>query len=155
MPNYEPLISQISEQTGVAFRPCSPLDLSKLESLGLPQTILDFYASYEPSRCAELQVRLWSIQDLVEENTSLIPGCYSSKHRFVVFASTLCGDAYCFDVRRGKQVDPSIVLISHEVVSEDTTAAEFAKLAKPVAQSLHEFLGQFIRGEVDEECIYE
>ena len=155
MPNYESLILQISDQTGVAFRAASPRDLSKLEALGLPQPVLDFYGSYEPSECAEGQVRLWPIQHIVEENTSLTPGCYSSRHGFVVFATTFCGDAYCFDSRRGEQCEPIIVLISHEVVGEETTAAEFIQLAKPVAPSLHEFLEQFVRGQIDEECVYE
>ncbi len=121
----------------------------------MPQPILDFFGSYEPRECAEGQVRLWPIQHLVEENASLIPGCYSSKYGFVVFATTFCGDAYCFDVRRGQQVEPSIALISHEAVSEETTAAEFTQLAKPVARSLQEFLEQFVRGEIDEECVYD
>ena len=40
-----------------------------------------------------------------------------------------------------------------EVVGEDTSASELARLAKPVAKNLYEFLQQFIRGEIDDKCI--
>jgi hypothetical protein len=40
---YGPLIEQIEEQTGAAFRAASPFELSKLEALGLPQSVPDFY----------------------------------------------------------------------------------------------------------------
>ena len=155
MPDYDPLIAQITEQSGVAFRAASPFDLSKLEALGLPQSVLDFYGAYEPSECVECQVRLWPIEHILEENEALVPGCYASKHGYVVFATTLCGDTYCFDTSPSQQTEPRIVLLSHEVIGEDTTAAEFARLAKPVAQSLHEFLEHFVRREVDEDCVYE
>ena len=52
-------------------------------------------------------------------------------------------------------VEPRIVLLSHEVIHEDTTPAKISWLAKPVAQTLLEFLDQFVRGEIDEECVYE
>jgi SMI1 / KNR4 family (SUKH-1) len=117
--------------------------------------VLDFFSAYEPSACVEHQVRLWPIEQILEENESYVPGCYASKHGYVVFATTLCGDTYCFDISQGGQTEPRIVLLSHEVIDEDTTAAQISRLAKPVAKSLYEFLDQFVRGEVDEECVYE
>jgi hypothetical protein len=154
MPNYAPLIEQIAEQTKVEFRASSPAELAKLEALGVPECILAFYREFEPSECAEAQVRLWPIQHVLEENDGYVPGCYASKHGYIVFATTLCGDTYCFDLTQHGQAEPCIVLLSHEVISEDTSAAEFVRLAKPVAPNLYEFLQQFVRGEVDEECIY-
>jgi len=153
MPNYEPLIDQIAEQTGVAFRPASPFELSKLDALGLPQSVLDFYEAFEPAERAGEEFRLWPIEHILEENEALVPGCHISKHGYIVFATTLYGDTYCFDLTRPGQVDPPIVLISHEVVDETTTAVELRRLAKPVAKSLYEFLQQFARGEIDDSCI--
>jgi hypothetical protein len=153
MPDYEPLIEQIAQQTGVSFRPASPFELSKLEALGLPQSIIDFYETFEPSERAGEEFRLWPIEHILEENEALVPGCYVSKHGYIVFATTLYGDIYCFDLRRADQIEPPIVLISHEFVSEDTPAAELARLAKPVAKNLYQFLQQFVRGEIDDKCI--
>jgi len=45
------------------------------------------------------------------------------------------------------------LLISHEVIREDTAAVELARLAKPVAKNLYDFLQQFVRGELDSTCI--
>jgi hypothetical protein len=154
MPNYEPLIESISEQSGVTFRPASPFELSKLEALGLPESVIDFYSSYEPAECVEGQVRFWPIEYILEENEALVPGSYSSPHGYVVFATTYCGDAYCFDVSRGIASEPKIVLISHEIVDTDATATQLARLAKPVAPNLYKFLELFVRGEIDEQCIY-
>src|SRR5689334_19131946 len=131
MPNYEALIAQIADQTGGSFRPASPFELSKLEALGLPQSVIDFYATFEPAERVGEEFRLWPIEHILEENEALVPGCYASKLGYIVFATTLYGDTYCFDLTcRGKS-EPPIVLISHEVVSEDTPAAELARLAKP------------------------
>jgi hypothetical protein len=154
MPEYERLIRQIAERSGVVFRPASPFDLSKLEALGLPERVLEFYASFEPNECVEGQVRLWPIEHILEENKSLEPGCYASKHGYFVFATTFCGDAYCFDNSLTDGSDPRIVLLSHEVVNDRSTAADLDRLAKPVARTLSQFLEQFIRGEIDEQCVY-
>lgn len=154
MPSYEALIEQIAEKTGVAFRAASPFDLAKLEAFHLPEAVLDFYRDFEPSECVEGQVRLWPIEHILEENEALVPGCYAARHGYIVFATTFCGDVYCFEITQRGQVEPRIVLISHEVVTEGTTAAQLKRLAKPVARNLSEFLQQFVRGEIDEECLY-
>ena len=154
MTDYAPLIKQIAEQTGVEFRTSSPMELAKLDALGVPESILAFYREFEPSECAQGQVRRWPIKQVLEENEAYAPGAYASKRGYVVFATTLCGDTYCFDITQHGQAEPRIVLLSHEIITEDTSAAEFARFAKPVARSLCEFLQQFVRGEVDEECIY-
>jgi hypothetical protein len=154
MPDYAPLIQQIAEQTSVEFRAAPPAELAKLEALGVPESILAFYREFEPSECAEAQVRLWPIEHVLKENEAYVPGAYASKHGYIVFSTTLCGDTYCFDLAQRGRAEPRIVLFSHEMIAEDTTAPEYERLAKPVAGSLHEFLRQFIRGELDEECIY-
>src|SRR4051812_27453612 len=116
MQNYALSAEQIAEQTGVAFRASSPIELAKLEALGVPESILAFYREFEPSECAEGQVRLWPIQNVLEENEAYVPGAYVSKHGYIVFATTLCGDAFCFDLRQRGQVEPRVVLLSHEEI---------------------------------------
>jgi hypothetical protein len=93
---------------------------------------------------------------MLEENRTLAPGAYTAPYGYVVFASTGGGDAYCFDLHHlNADGEPRIVLISHETDLENATVEEVARLAKPVASSLYEFLEFFIRGEIDEECIDE
>ncbi|VTU02348.1 Uncharacterized protein OS=Clostridium sp. Maddingley MBC34-26 GN=A370_02306 PE=4 SV=1 [Gemmataceae bacterium] len=155
MPDYKKLVKLIAAQTGTTFRAASPSDLTELRALGLPGPVVDFYARHEPSQCAEGQVRLWPIADMVRENRDLIPGAYVAPLGYVVFATTFCGDAYCFDVNVvSPKGEPRIVLISHEVVRKDITAERAEGLAKPVAKDLYQFLEVFERVELDEECHY-
>ena len=139
MPNYGLVVAQISEQTGVSIRPASLFELTKLKDLGLPESILNFYREFEPSEAVERQVCLWPIERILEENEALIPGCYSSPLGYIVFATTFCGDAYCFDITRGQSAEPRIMLFSHEMVDEHTTAEELARLGKQVSRDFEDF----------------
>jgi len=155
MDKYEKLVDKIAQQTGTPFGPASLSSLAELRALEFPEAAIEFYEHYEPSGCAQGQIRLWPIDDIVIENRQAVPGICVQPHGYAVFATTLSGDAYCFNSNRlGVDGEPTIVLISHEAVSEDATAEEVKRLAKPVASSLRIFLEQFTRGEVDEECIY-
>jgi hypothetical protein len=103
----------------------------------------------------ETNVSICSIKDILKENSGCaIPGSYTSKYGYFVFGTSGCGDGYCFDIRRGDEVEVPIVLISHEVVGERTTAEELAQYVKPIARNLYEFLEQFSRFEVDTKALY-
>jgi len=155
MPDYQNLVDLITTQTGTEFRAASKVELDVLRALQLPEGVLDFFARHEPSGCAEGQVRLWPIVDILKENRDFVPGAYVAPLGYVVFSTTYCGDTYCFDFNVvDKDNEPRIVLISHEVVDENITAEEAKRLAKPVARNLYEFLEKYIRKELDEECIY-
>ncbi|MEX2168466.1 MAG: SMI1/KNR4 family protein [Pirellulales bacterium] len=155
MREYQEIVDRISTRTGTTFGAASPGDLSALRALGVSKPILDFYAAHEPSECAEGQVRLWPITAILQENSDLVPGAYIAPLGYIVFATTFCGDTYCFDHnRQDENGEPRVVLFSHEVVGEDITAEEAFQLAKPISTNLHEFLQQFARDEIDEECIY-
>jgi hypothetical protein len=154
MPDYERIAEQLSEQMDATFRPAADLDIARLEALGLPESVLDFYRDFEPSEAVEGQVRLWPIERILEENETLLPGCYVSRLGFVVFASTFTEDAYCFNITQDAPADPPIVLISQDAIGEETTSRHLFRLAKPVARNLEHFLEQFLRSEIDEDCIY-
>jgi hypothetical protein len=155
MDKYEAIIGKIAKQTGTEFGPASFSSLSELRALEFPEAVIEFYEQYEPSRCAEGQVRLWPIDDIVIENRQGVPGIGVHPHGYAVFATTMSGDAYCFNSNKLDGAgEPEIVLVSHEAVGEEATADEVNRVAKPVAACLLEFLEQFSRGEVDEECIY-
>lgn len=145
----------ISSQHGVTFRPALTRDLESLAKLRFPESIVQFYAQHEPEKPVEGEVIIWPINRVIEENTNLNPGSITAPFGYFVFATTRCGDTYCFDTNSSDVGgNPRIVLISHEVLPEDATREEVAKMAKPIAQNLEEFLLQFSRGEVDQECLY-
>lgn len=155
MDNYVEVIGRIARQTGTSFGPASLSSLSELRALEFPEAAIEFYEQYEPSRCAEGQVRLWPIDDIVVENRQGVPGICVQPYGYGVFATTLSGDAYCFNSNKlDADGGPEIVLVSHEVLGEDSTLDEVKRVVKPVAACLLDFLEQFSRGELDEECIY-
>jgi hypothetical protein len=155
MDKYQQLIGIIAKQTGTAFGPASASSLSSLRALGVPDTILRFYELHEPADCAEGQVRLWPVSHIVTENRMAVPGIVVHPLGYVVFASTMSGDAYCFNVNKlDREGEPEIVLISHGTFGEDATAEQVQRVVKPVAPSLFLFLEQFSKGEVDEDCLY-
>ena len=151
---YHAIIERIALQTKTRFGPASEAALDHLRSLNLPQTVIDFYSRHEPQGCAEGQIRLWGVDHIREENADLMPGADVAPLGYVVFATTFCGDTYCFNTNRQRDGEPEIVLISHEVVTEDISPDEAARVAKPVAANLLDFLNQFADGQIDEECVY-
>ena len=91
---------------------------------------------------------------IVEDNTKCSVGIHTSPHGYIEFASTFSSDAYCFDVNSLNAAgEPRIVILSHESVCEESTPEEIARLAKPVAKDLHEFLGLFLNGELDQDVL--
>lgn len=154
MDRYQSVIAEISIQTGVIFRGSGYFELRKLKSLGLPKAIIAFFRKYQPTQCVEGQVRLWPIAEIVAENREFVPGYYVSKLGYVVFATSLYGDVYCFDLTTKSTDEPPVVLISHDEIYEETSTSEVAALAKPIAKDLLSFLQAFVRQEVDTECLY-
>jgi hypothetical protein len=92
------LLDQIKEKSRVEFHPADPDLLEKVASLGLPNDALVFYRNSAPTQTAEIaDVRMCPLTDILSENTEYVPGYYARPCGYVVFATTICGDAYCFD----------------------------------------------------------
>ena len=146
MNKYLPLIEIIAKRSGVEFRPASENDLDSLRSLGLAGPVVEFFSEFEPSKCVDDAERLWPITEIVVENTELVPGCNILQHGFVVFATTLSGDAYCFDLNNvSPDGDPEIVFMSHEEDYELMAPDAIMALSQPIAKNLLEFLDMFAR----------
>jgi len=145
------LIAKLKEQGLPEPKPASAADLERARVAGFPEELVDFYRQCHPQECIELKQRIWSIENALIENADAVPGCALSPHGFIVFASTLCGDAYCVDTNatddRGHQ---PVVLFSHEVVEEDSPLSEIQPLRVEVASSLAEFLKKFADGTLSE-----
>lgn len=148
------LMATIAQKYDVQCSGSSIEEIAKLQELGFPKEAIEFYSKHGPSKTINGEVRIDAARSAIEENTNLIPGVYTCKHGYYVFGSTCCGDVYCFNVNMvDESGDPEIVLLSHEVIGEDTSPAEIAELAKPVAENLSEFLEKFLNDEVDEDSI--
>lgn len=154
MSKYSEVMEKITALTKTRFREAFVDELEALKVLRLPNSVIEFFSMYSLDEFLERNIRLWTIPDIVDENTKYVPGCYLAPLGYVVFGSTDSGDAYCFDINNMDSCsEPSIVLVSHEVIDETTSATDAARLAKLVADNLYDFLGKFVREEVDEQCI--
>jgi SMI1 / KNR4 family (SUKH-1) len=157
MGKYQALIESIAGPGGGDFfKPTSKAQLDKLRKLGFPESVIQFYECYEPQGCVEGgQIRLSSIDGIIEENTMAVPGIYVQPLGYLVFASTEYGDAYCFNLNRlNQEGEPTIVLMPHDSLRKDASPEVVASQAKPIAPSLLNFFEQFSEGKLDTTPIY-
>jgi hypothetical protein len=155
MPDYSKLIADIEAHTGGRFRRAESAALDQLRAFKLPDSVVSFFRDYEPTECIEGQVRLWPIAEMLRENRDYVPGADVSPHGFVVFATTICGDTYCFDINAtDENGEPGIVLVSHDDNFEGMPPEQIKTLAKPIARNLAAFLEMFLSDSLDEDCIY-
>ncbi len=153
MDKYECVIHALTATMGIQFRPADASALRHLEKWKLPESVVGFYSKYEPQNVVEEGIRIWPISDMVTENEQGVPGICVMPYGYVVFASTYCGDAYCFDLNRITDGEPAIGLVSTGAVGEDSSAEEVHSMIKPVANSLLDFLERVQSDCIDQECI--
>lgn len=131
----------------------SAKELKRAEKFSFPNELVEMYRQLNPVDSIELRQRIWSIDNAVIENTQAVPGCALSPHGFIVFASTLDGDAYCVDTNALTSAGHHpVTLFSHEMVGEDDGMEKISALRVEVADSLEDFLAQFMSGELSEEA---
>ena len=151
------LLDEIKQKSRVDFRPSSPGRIADLRSLGMPEDIVAFYLNSEPARTAEIgKVRLCSIPDILVENKDAVPGYYAHACGYVVFATTIYGDAFCFDTLAASGKTAPIVLIAHDLEpdNDEIKREDLAKLAKPIAVSFESFLNAFASETLDIKPLY-
>ena len=151
------LLNQIREKSKVEFRRANPAAIEQLRLIGMPEDALTFYRDSEPAKCAEIaRVRLWPIAQILSENRDYVPGAYAQPCGYVVFATTKCGDAFCFDIRGASGTTAPVVLIAHDLEPEndEMKREDLEKLAKPVSTSFESFLNAFVSETLDTEPLY-
>jgi len=144
--DFTQIAERISKRWGTSLLPASEDDIRALTDLGTPESLNEFYRAHEPSAMLEIgNVRLWPTAEIVIENADMVPGAYLRVHGFVTFATTIYGDAYCFDTRAASNgTDAPVVLMSHEVDFEPLDHPAVASLRKQVASGLTDFLFSFV-----------
>jgi hypothetical protein len=152
------VLVEIMEKSKTEFRPASGTEMQTLQTPGMPEDALHFYSSSVPTRAAEIaKIRLWNVGNVVVENTDAVPGYYAHPCGYVVFASTDCGDSYCFDIRCGNYpARAPIVLITHDLEPEndEMSREDLEKVAKTVSSSFGNFLELFASGSLDTKSLH-
>jgi hypothetical protein len=140
----------------VEFRPAASAALEQLRAIGAPEDALEFYRDSAPTKCSEIDdIRLWPIVDVLEENKDYVPGCFIQPHGYVVFATTIFGDVFCFDTNATpSRVTAPIVLIAHDLNWDEMKREDIAKLTKPISAGFGEFLQKFVSETLDIDPLY-
>jgi hypothetical protein len=151
MSDWRSLAGEIAKKSGIALPPGSLELLHKLQAIHVPEEAISFFREFEPEECAEIEgVRLWPIREVLAENSDYVPGCYRIQHGYVVFATTLFGDTFCFDTKVIRlQAEIPIVLIAHDWDWDAITAEAINRLKKPAAAHFEEFLQVYVSGNLD------
>jgi hypothetical protein len=149
------LRAKLKEKGEPDLGPASAADLNRALAANFPEELVDFYRKWEPEQCIELKQRVWSIEEALEENSDMVPGCVLAPLGFIVFASTICGDSYCVDtnVETSNGRHP-IVLFSHEVIEEEMPLSDVIPYRTEVAESLEDFFARFTNGTLNDKPSY-
>jgi hypothetical protein len=134
----------------VVFRPANPGDIDYLEGLLYPENVVDFYREAEPSTWVEIDgAILNSVADIWGENDDALPGDVVVQYGFLNIGNTASGDTFCIDLNtKGKDDEPNIVLVSHQLVREGQSHREVRESILPVARSFREFLHKLAESQL-------
>jgi len=148
-------IRKIAMKSGTRLRPSAQKDQDKLAELGIPIDARLFFAEAEPEQCVEINhVRLWPIKEVLAENRDYVPGCFIRPMGYIVFATTIFGDAYCFDIKKKNAESAPIVLVAHDLNWDEIKPEGMAELAKPIASTFENYLKLFVEEKLDIEPNY-
>ncbi len=148
--DYSEVVEKIKKSDkSFEFEPANPELLAKLKKYNLPEHIVGFYENYDPGNL-EGAVYLDCLDGVLVENEESWLGCNTSKHGFIVFATTGCGDGICFNLNNMIDGTPEIVHLSHDEDYSEATKEEIAKDAQHICDSFMEFLEIFADGDPDE-----
>lgn len=126
----------------------------------LPKLFWDFYSNKMPAEDVEFEdFVFYGLERMIEENTDYVPGCIVLPYGLFTFASTLDGDAICFDLN---QENFPVYQCSHSLIDEDeisyytdkmheleTNYDNILKVSPRLANSFDEFVEQLQNEEME------
>ncbi len=125
--------------------------------LGAPEDAVLFFEKHDPAEYVEIKkVRLLPIEEIVAENRNFVPGADIQPLGYVVFATTVYGDAFCYATNGAADAKSApIVLVAHDwELDESILRARLAELAKPVATDFYDFLLAWVEERLDIDPLY-
>jgi hypothetical protein len=153
------LKAELMKSDGGTLHPASEEDIEQARLFGLPPVLIDFYRENAPDpaiQCVELDQRIWSVRNAISENTDYVPGAYLFPLGYVVFASNMCGDAYCIDtVNVTTTGECPVVLFPHDDIDEGASLADVEPHRLTIACDLEDFLRKFARRSLVKEPEYD
>jgi hypothetical protein len=124
------LFDEIRKKSNVSFRSANPEDLKQFCLLGAPEDAISFFKEHGPSEdCAEInKVRLLPIEEILAlaENSDFVLAADIQLQAlgYLVFATTVYGDSYCFVTKGAANADSApVVLLAHDWELDESTCA--------------------------------
>lgn len=143
----EELRAELRKAGGGDLGPANVDDIELAKSFGFPSVLVNFYSQGAPTSkagLAELDQRIWSVQNAIAENKDYVPGADLFPLGYVVFASNRFGDAYCVDTLQVNSAgEHPIVLLPHDVFEEGASLEDVERYRLVVATDLEDFLRRF------------
>jgi hypothetical protein len=140
--NLKKITDDIASILKEDFKKPSVEDIKKLESIKLPNYFIEFIKIIEPqSRVFLGDVRLLPIQEIIEENEDYVPGADVYPSGFTVFASSISGDAYCFNMNEiNKLGEHDIYFVDHDEDFSEATPDSIKQITEFISSSFEEFI---------------
>lgn len=134
----------------MSTRPARSQDIAYLRAKGYPPSIIGHFQLSEPAELMDISgVRMYPIEVIRAENEDTTPGYIAMPLGYLNIASTMMGDAYCLDLNcKNDSGEHPVVLVSHDLVDEETTKKDMPDVTIQVAESFDEFLSLFNRGQL-------
>jgi hypothetical protein len=90
-------------------------DLESLRGLKVPQSVVEFYAHFEPKSLPLLNggIGLLDLAGIKEENSSGSPGLYLIKYGIITVATTIGGHSICLDINHLNDGEPRVIIIDY------------------------------------------
>jgi len=134
----------------VGFGPAEKIDLFYLESLHIPESVLNFYRFAEPDDVVEIRdARIWPISVLKLENEKMEPGSIIFPLGYFVIGTTIFGDCYCLNLNQpSRKTEPSVIIAYHDRQNHHPTGESILENMKTVAKTFSEFLTLFSKGKL-------
>ena len=145
-------IVKILDPKGKFLGPADEAAIAKLEGLGLPESVLAFYRNYSPLETIKIyhpeeDIYFYPAFKIPSESSRFLAACEISPEGFIVFATSICGDAYCFDLN-ADALDPPVRLIGHEIMYEGSSVDDIREMSVSAADNFHQFFVNLFSGNL-------
>lgn len=142
---YPTALRRMSQQQAVALGPAASADLAWLAQNGAPPEVTAFYTHSGPLGELESEgVFLLPLERVRDTASNVAPGAYASRYGYLVIAKTVSGDAYALAPGGAA----GVVMLNHERIHPESSAADMAANSRPAAPSFGVFLEAFVAGRL-------
>lgn len=92
-------------------------ELSNLKLYKVPEIVIKFYSEFSVIECTDLggDILFLSLEEIVKENTELVPGAILIRYGYLTIASTTGGNAICLDLNNISLDGPRIIIADKSI----------------------------------------